>query len=275
MDNKHTLLLILCFWGASIHKIEGANDLYLAGGRSFALSNASLTLVDAYAPHNNQAALAFLDETTFSASYHNLFFLSSIGIKHAALSLNTSFGNVGISYQQIDFAGYYDAKTGFAYARKFSDKFSAAIQFDLLMVRPDVTEKMYYNFTGEISVLAHPSQNLWLAFHMYNPFAVKYQALYYDEDVPVVTRLGFRYAFTPDLFITAEGEGHSVYGFNFKSGFEYQPIEVLSIQAGVGSNPVQISFGAGVKLTKFHINMGLVQTEKAGRSAGFSIDYAF
>lgn len=272
------IVLIFCiFWLASgaFFDSHAANELYPAGGRSFALSNASLTLVDAYAAHNNQASLAYLDKSTFSASYNNLFFFSSIGIKHAALNLTTSLGNLGFSYQQIDFAGYYDAKGGIAYARKFSEKFSAALQFDLLMVRPDVSEKMYYNFTGEISILAHPNTNLWLAFHMYNPFAVSYNTLYYTESVPVITRLGFRYAFSKEVFIALEGEGHSVFGFNFKSGFEYQPVPVVSIQAGVASNPIQISFGTGVTVNNFHINMSLTQTEKAGRSAGFSIDYTF
>ncbi len=264
----------ILFWMHSV-LLFSANDYYHAGGRAFALSNASVTLIDDFAAQNNPAALAFINQSSVSASYKNIFLLSSIGIKHASVHLSRNFGSLALTYQQIDFAGYYDAKSGVAYARKFSDKFSAALQFDLLMVRPDLDEKLHYNFTAEISLLAHPSPNLWLAFHLYNPFAVSYQTLYYTEDVPVVTRLGFRYAFTSQLFVVAEGEGHSVYGMNVKAGFEYRPVEVLSVQVGVGSNPVQVSFGTGVQLHRFHINMGMVHIERAGRSAGFSIAYAF
>lgn len=255
--------------------LNASNEYYSAGGRSIALSNASVTLIDPNAGINNQAALAFYTKTSFSASYKNLFFASSIGIKHALLNIATSIGTWGMVYQQIDFAGYYDAKAGVSYARKFSDKFSAAFQFDFLMVRPDYEEKMYLNYTGEISLLAIPTPQLIIGFHMYNPFAMTYQTLYYDEKVPVVTRLGIRYLFADNFFGTIEAEGHSVYGLNVKAGFEYQVVKSFGVQCGVGSNPIQISFGAGVLVKDFMLNMGIVQTEKGGRSAGVSINYAF
>lgn len=273
--NKPHFIILLYSIGLIFHPAKAANDAYEAGGRSFALSNASVTLVDAYALANNQAATAFLDKSTFAASYRNLFFTSSIGIKHALVGLYSNIGMVGISYQQIDFAGYYDAKAGLSYSRKFSEKFAASLQFDLLMVRPDYEEKMYYNFTGEVGLIAQPSEKLRIGFHLYNPFAMVYKTTYYDEKVPIITRLGLQYHFTDNLFVVLEGEGHSVYGLNIKSGFEYQIIDILAVQAGVSSYPVQISFGTGVQLQNFKVNMGIIQTEKAGRSAGFSLDYSF
>lgn len=273
---KSTFWIICLSSMFCIHiNVKAANDYYAAGGRSFALSNASITLIDAYAGINNQAALAFYNKTSFAASYKNVFFASNIGIKHAMLNMATSIGVWSISYQQIDFAGYYDAKTGFAYSRKFSDHFSAAFQFDLLMVRPDFEEKMYINYTGEISLLAKPTPKLFVGFHIYNPFAIRYQTEYYDEKVPVVARLGIHYQFSDDIFGTIESEGHSTNGLNVKTGFEYQVANAVGIQFGAGSNPIQISFGAGVLVKSLELNMGIVQSERVGRSAGVSINYAF
>lgn len=251
------------------------NDAYPAGARSLALAQITTVLQDEWSGMNNQSASAFYDNSAVAVSYKSMFMLNTIGIKQALVSIKTAAGFVGANFQQLGYAGYLDSKGGIYYARKFGEKFSAGLQFDLLMVKPAYEEAMMYNFTGEISLMALLNPYLTLGFRVFNPIAAVYQTMYFDEPIPVIANCGIKYTISDQVFIAVEGEGHSNKNINLKFGLEYELIESIAVRMGAASEPVQLTFGAGVMLKGVKIDMAIQQVEKIGRSAGISFSYAF
>ncbi len=262
-------IIIALFFSSGLFAV---NDNVATDAPAMGLGGASVALENVYGSFNNQALLGTLKSPTIATSYASRFSLNDARV---AAVWPSSFGTLGLNITHYGSSLYSESKAGLAFSRMFGEHFSAALQADLLSVKPFPGEKSLYAFTAEAALWARPLEDFSIGFHLYNFINAQYETLYHDEAVPVNMKLGLTYTVYDNFLFTAEVENSSLYGTSFRGGMQYKILEKIILRTGGGSNPVLASIGLGVILGKCRIDMAAQAVRDLGKTGGVSLSYAF
>jgi hypothetical protein len=252
--------------------LSASNDPITGGARSLSLGTASLTLSDPYSVLNNQAAMAFQKEISFSLYAEQRFLQSELGYYAGGLTLPTKSGVFGLALNYSGFDLYNEQKLGLAYARLFTKNISGGIQIDYLS-----TSISEYGtaaaLTFELGLLVKINEQLSTAVHVYNPVAVK--SGFDDEKIPTLFRLGLSYEAGKKVLLISEVAKDIDFPARFKAGVEYKIIDVLSLRGGIATNPSQYSLGVGINVKHLKIDLASSYHQLLGFTPAFSLNYVF
>ncbi len=253
-------------------EVKSANDNASGDAPAMGMGGTSVVSNNIYSSNNNQAILALIEKPTIATSYCNRFSLSDMQVMAA---IPFSIGTIGLNVSRYGSSLYSEIKAGASFSRCFGQYFSAALQADLLTVKPSPQGESLYAFTAEIGLWARPLEDLTIGFHIYNFINTKYDALYYSESVPVNMKFGLAYTIFDNFLITGELENSSIYGTSVRAGMEYYIVDQVVIRTGGASNPVLASIGLGVVLGDFHIDVAGQAVRSIGKTGSVSLTYAF
>ena len=243
----------------------------VSGAKGAAMANASNTFQDVFSITSNQAGIAFLENASVGLLAEQRFLSADIRQFGAVAGLPTRFGSFGLLIQTFGFDVYNEQKIGLAYARKLSKKFAIGVQFDYLNTQ--VSE--YGNFNAisfEAGLQTEVLKNLWLGASVSNPFRIEVAP---DEYLPTQFNIGLSYRFSNKILIACEIEKDFEYPTSARVGLDYHIIEPLSIRLGVGTEPVQNSFGIGIHLKQFTLDFAARYHQILGFTPTFSMSYQF
>ncbi|MEZ5195668.1 MAG: hypothetical protein R2764_04515 [Bacteroidales bacterium] len=255
------------------------------GGRSAAMGNASVTLNDFWSVCNNQAGLAFYKNIAAGFYYENRFMVKDLSMRVGAFVLPTGSGVFGLNYNYFGYSQYNQQKIGLAYARSFGDRFSAGIQLDYLSTRIAQDYGSSHAFTFEIGVQSEIVENLFVAAHIFNPVQVKLEDEN-NERIPAVVRFGVSYSVSKDLIIAIETEKDTDFKPLIRGGLEYTIVKEAIVRIGYSTLPATVgsenfsiaslyTFGFGLKLNKFHLDLSSSVHQTLGWSPQVSIIFNF
>lgn len=271
MFSKNFFVLLVFFIPLSSQAI---NDETASGARSAAMGNASVALTDCWAIQNNQAALAYIKHPVAASYYQNRFLIKELGFQQGIFIYPTKFGTLGINASYFGYELYNESRIGLAYARQLGKRISAGLQLDYMNFN---LGEVYGNksvLTFELGALAHISNKVDVGLHIFNPAHVNLTEQY-DEKIPAIIRLGVAYRLAEDLLTVAEVEKNIEYSPNFKAGLEYQLMDKAWIRAGVASNPSLVSFGFGLDMGSFSLDLASSYHSVLGFSPRISLIYNF
>ncbi len=250
------------------------NGNSLAGARSAALSNASVTLTDGWGTFNNQGGLGFLNSPTVGFYFENRFHVKEFSTQAGMLAMPFKPGTLAVSYRFFGFSRYYESKFGLAYGRKFTKRFSAGVQVNYLQTH--IAEGYGNNnaVAAEIGLLAQPIDHFYIGAHVFNPTMTKHHALP-EERIPTVFRLGLSYSFEGKATILFETEKDIILKPAFKGGIEIQAVDNLFLRGGYSSVYEQYSFGLGYKYSKIVVDLAFSRHYVLGFTPSVSVGYEF
>lgn len=242
-----------------------------AGARGLAMGDASVTFRDINSAFSNQAGLAFLDDLSFTAFGEQRFLLAELGSYAAALSYPTSSGTFGLTINYFGYENYNEQKIGLAYARKLFEGVALGAQVDYLGTRiPEYGTAS--NFTFEVGVQADLLEDFVVGAHIFSPVRMKLT----DDDadiIPAQLNVGVAYNPSEKVTIAVEVEKDFDYTAAFKGGVEYHLLDALSLRVGVGTQPIQNSFGLGIHLGDLDIDIAAAYHQYLGFTPGVSVTY--
>ena len=259
-----TLIMII------ISSCFASGENWAIGGRSAGMANASVTLNDLWAIHNNQAGLSEIKNISAGIYYENLYGLKELGLKSGAAVLPTKSGVFGISLSYFGYSQYNENKIGLAYAKSFGNKFSAGIQLDYLSTHIAENYGNTSAIAAEIGLLYKINKKINIGAHVYNPTRTKI-ADYNDERVPTTFRLGLSYLISEKLIVAFESEKDIQYKPSFKAGFEYHAVKQFYFRAGISTNPILNSFGFGLEFKNFNLDFATSYHQALGFTPQVSI----
>ena len=240
-----------------------------AGAKGLALGNTSTTTQDVQSIFGNQAGLAFLEETSFTAFGENRFFIADLNQFSAGAAIPVKNGTFGLAVQYFGFESYNEQKIGIAYGRKLFDKVAIGVQIDYLNLRVPFYGNQG-NVTAEIGLQLPINDKFLVGVHAFTPFTIAWS----EEDfVPTILATGITYQPSEKLSITAEVEKDIDFPVDFKFGIDYKIVELLSLRVGANTYPVQNSFGLGLNLKNLNIDVAMVYHQILGLTTGFSATY--
>lgn len=273
MKNKQLLIIILVF--LSYVGFSQNENLISLGARSTAMGNSSVTLIDVWGVHNNQASLGFIQNSAIGLHYENRYGVSSLGYKSIVGTFKTASGTFGAKLNYQGYSTYNSIETGISYGRNFGEYFALGIQLNYL--HTSLTQD--YGSAGmalaEIGILTKPIENLIIGAHVYNPTMSQYKETENTERIPTILKLGAGYNFDDIAILNAEIVKDIDYPFVFRAGLEFYLVKNFIARAGISSNNSLISFGAGYKTKGFYIDVAFSYHSYLGYSPFITLVYNF
>lgn len=250
------------------------NDNYAIGARSAAMGNASVAMSDVWSTHHNQAGLAFMRQISVGANYENRFLIKELSIKSGVVAIPIKFGTIGLSIRNFGYSLYRENKYNLSFAKAFGDKFAAAFAFNYLTTK--IAER-YGNsaaFVGEVGLQAKPINDLTIGAHLYNPTRAMLSKKA-AERLPTIIRFGINYNLSKKVIFALETEKDLSKKTVFKAGVEYAAVKELYLRMGIATNPVLSSFGFGIHLKNFNLDLAANYHQVLGITSQISLAYQF
>lgn len=255
--------------------LYGGYEPSSGGARSAGMGGAAAGLKGFWSLQNNQAGLAALDAFTVGTFYENRFLINELGFKSIGMALPTATGTFGLSLSQFGYTCYSENKIGLAYAREFTEDFSAGIQLDYLYTHIAEDFEAFGQLSFEIGLQYALNEKIIIGAHVFNPLDIDFIDEEQREEIPSVFKLGLVYYFNDNLLITTEAEKNTMYSLNLKTGIEYTALDFMELRMGVATDPVQFSFGTGFRIRKLKLDIASSYHQVLGFSPQISLVYSF
>lgn len=263
--------ILLAFF--STIAVFASSQNYTGGARAIALSNAFVSVSDTWSTFHNQATLAQLQDLSVGVFYESKYGIDEFALAASSIVLPTKAGTFGLSFYQFGKGTFKEHKLGFAFAKKLSERFNAAVQFDYFTQRMPENADAFSFVTFEIGAIYQPTEQITLGAHSYNPVKNGYN--YPEEKIklPTIYRLGAHYSFDKHILISIETQKESDRDVVMKSGLEFMPLQNLALRFGISGRPVQYTAGLGYRFKNISTDIAFSYHGNLGFTPSVSIQY--
>ena len=244
----------------------------VGGARSAALGLASATLSDVWSAFNNQAGLADLENSSAGVFWENRFLMKELSTQGFAVAIPTKGGTFALSGTNFGYQLYREGQYAISYGRKLADSFNAGLQISYLTTRAGEGYGSTSAVAFQLGFIYELNEQVTLAAHAANPGRAPLSD-YKDERYPTMLKAGASWKFSPKVSMLAEVAKDIDQDVAVRAGLEYRVIEKLYLRGGVGGNDLQTSFGIGLALDEFKIDIASAYHPTLGYSPQISMSY--
>lgn len=243
------------------------------GARSAGLGYTSITLTDIWSAINNQAGLATIDKFGVGLATENKFLLKNLGTKSLVLTLPVFSGSLGASLVQFGESEFNETSIGLAYGMGLSEKISIGIQIFHYAINQNNELGRAGMFSFQGGFIFKENKNLSIAFHFFNPKFITH--VKNNPELAEIFKLGLSYHLSELLSGYVEVQNHNQYGAGVLSGIEYHSPKNLALRIGYTSLTGKFTFGLGLKINGWTIDIGSSMHQSLGYSPQLSLSYEF
>jgi len=245
-----------------------------AGARAAALANASVTLSDLWALHNNIAGISHLEQPALGVYAENRFGVRAFTTVALQVVYPTArYGHYGLSFSRFGDALYSRQHASLGLAHRLG-QFSLGAQVAVWQVGANgygSKKALTLSVGGQAEIMP----GLYFGAYAHNLNQARLAA-FEDERLPTVMKAGLAYRATRRLLLAIESEKHIDYNASFKAGVEYQLLEEkFSLRSGFNSLTHSATFGAGFRARHLQVDYALGSTTLLGMSHHLSLAYGF
>jgi hypothetical protein len=252
----------------------GAGDPGMTGGRAAALGGCTIALSDPWSGFNNPAGLGWQRSIAAGAFYENRYLVSELGDRAAGVILPVRAGTFGVTLQYTGFTLYNEMRAGLAFGRCFSTHFSAGIRIGYLRIHIGEGYGNRNLVTCDIGCQFRPGRKLTAGIHLSNPVPVRISP-HLDEPLPVVIRAGIAWQPATPVTLCLEVEEVLSGTPSVRAGVEYRMAKPVTLRVGFMTNPTAFTFGFGIELSRFRLDLSSSYHLFLGYSPQASMTYVF
>ena len=267
-------LLYLFLTLALAQTAESQNTLAITGGRSAAMGRTGVASTDFWSVYNNQAGLAYIEQSGVGFYYENHFMLNNMNFNQFSAALKTKFGGFGLNVSYSGYSNFNEKRIGLAYGKALGKRFAVGVQLDYLntFIAYDYGSKSMITF--EVGLMARITDDLTLGAHVFNPIKARLSD-YDDERIPAVLNIGLNWKLNSGFVAAIEAESDMINPLVLKGGLEYNVMDLMYLRIGISNNPNIFSFGVGLKLKGFKLDFASSMHQVLGYSPQVSATYEF
>ncbi len=255
--------------------LQAIHDPTNTGAASLGTGTIGVVGTNFHSLHNNQAALAYLPNTTAGIDYNQGFFADkNLSTKTAGFATPTGWGTIGVNIKYFGYQLYNEQKIGLAYGKALGKKLAIGVQLDYFRtyIGNDYGSAQAVSF--EVGVYSKLTDNLELGAHIFNPIGAQ-MGTEYPENIPVAFKLGLLYHVDEHLRLAAEVEKILEEKTNLKFGLEYEIGEFFITRIGVATQPRLFTFGFGIRYKKLIFDIGTGYHQTLGFTPAVSLLFNF
>ena len=266
-------LLIICILQLNFYYSKNSHAQaahFPTGAANAGMAGVSVTSENLWATFNNPAMLARIGQVQAGVNYENRFLVRDLGISSISAVLPTRPGVFGLAFNQFGTNLYNQSFLGLAYGRSFGERFQAGVRLDARHTRLAEHYGQRTDLSFALGFGANLTNDLTLAAALFNPIRIK-AANDFDEKLPAIYRVGLAYRIENNLIVTVEAEKDIRYKPSLRTGVQYKYKEIAALRAGIGTNPLNHSFGFGFNFGSFIFDIAAVRHEVLGYSPQASL----
>jgi len=262
---------VLLFIFPYLNQIFAQNHV---GARLTGIGENGTAVNDVWSMQANPAGISHLIKPTVSIGYAKHLFSNEISTQALVAVVPMSNNYTGFSFQHYGFTAYNELKMGLAYAKKFGNAFTAALNINYHQLK--ITN---YGLKNGLSIdggiLYCYSERLIFGAFVQNPYKQKFSNIDIEAPIPTTFNIGASYHLTDKVLIAAGIDKIVERATAIRMGIEYKIIEILSLRTAISTQPFKQYAGFGLKYEKLSFDMASSYDENIGYSPQISIGYAF
>ena len=163
------------------------------------MGNASSTLNDVWAFHNNPGALGLIENFSIGLSYENRFLLKELQTQSLACAIPLKVGVISVGGHMYGYRKFRSYKGGIGYSMKLAEKLSAGVQINYQGIQLEEYYGSKNTVTAEVGILASISEKWSASAAVFNLGRAKLSS-FEDDRFTTMMRLGSSYQFS-DKFL--------------------------------------------------------------------------
>lgn len=238
--------LYIFFWLLKPDGLRSELDDFYLGSRQAALGNCSLTLIDVWAASHNQACIAFLKKPGTGIYFENRFSIPGLNLNGLSVAYPFKGCTIGGYFRNFGYNILQENTVGISAGKRFGERLSIGIGLNYQHIRPASAEGIIRSVFPGMGFLFRVNKEFIIGGHLNNPLKTR--------GIPTVFGLGFRYNISEKIFISCQTIKKDLIKPEFGAGIEYKIFEVLYLRTGLITNPIQSSFGFGLKAKKIGVD---------------------
>lgn len=260
-----TMLFIFPSWIYAEDLFSYADIRSWSMGKAFAAISSS----------GNPSGYAFETKSTVAANYINRYGMKELSTYSCFAMYRNRVLDTGLYISRFGMNSYNENKASIYFSRQLSAYIAMGIRINYLLWQKHEMENNVHALTADIGMLIKPTEKLTIGIVINNPVrkgVIKGKSVH---KLPAMITTGVSYKPLSTLLLTCEVEKSISEEVYYKAGAEYMPIKELAIRMGIIAKPFVPTFGVGLKLNAFSINLGAKYHNTLGLEYMCGIDYAF
>jgi len=242
---------------------------------SYAAGNASEAREGDWIPFHNPALLEGIANTKIAMLFENRFAVNELSTEAASVQFPINPVKIGVAISHFGFSTYSEMLAGLALAHTFDKLVTLGIQFNYYSACFSREQGNKGAILAQIGLLSEVSSNFYIGFSAFNPTRQKVHYQLVIKDIPSIFNIGTSYRFSKDFVCLTQLTKAIDSNIQWAFGFEYQPVDMLTMRLGGYGSPFIPTLGAGVKMNQFRINVNFERHPLLGITSIGELQYVF
>lgn len=223
----------------------------------------------------NPASEGFSKNRFFSLRYLNRYGIKELSTFAGVVNYPNKYLDAAMYISRFGFKAYHETMISLNVYKKLSSYISLGIRVNYLNLHYSNRESNKGVVSGDIGVLVHPLDNLNFSILAINPMRSGIKIKEEKSNIPVLLLVGASYQIIESFLASIEIEKDFQFPIVGKFGIEYQAIKQLCIRAGIYGKPFTPSFGIGVNLYPFIIDIAFSKHPVLGFRSCCGLQFTF
>jgi len=243
------------------------------GAEATALGGSYVTQHSVFSSRHNVAGIAFLEKNALAVGLRNNYLASNLNDFYLLSAFNLGAGKLGVDFLNYGFEAYQQNEVGLSYALKLNSNwsFGSRLRYANCAIPQESINR--YLISADVGLL-RKSKKWRYAATVQNIIQSKWQGRVVENE-PVILRVGAGYYFSKEAAVSAEFYKSSNAAADFRLGVNYKIVEQLDIRFGFGTLQPNVSFGFGIFVNGFQINVVATWHQQLGLSPVTDLVYAW
>lgn len=239
--------------------------------RAYSMGNTSSVLPG----FTNPASQGFLSSRSLSLEYINRYGIKELSSFAGIVNYPNHYLNTGLYISKYGFDAYNETMVGLNFYKQLSKLICLGVRMNYSGIHYSDDEPDVAAFTGDIGVLVRPADILNISLLIVNPLRTELKMGEEIAQLPNILTMGVSFQPEELFLLTAEIEKDFALPAIYKFGIEYEPIKELSVRAGMWTKPFTPSFGVGLNLQPFTLNMAFSKHPVLGFNSCCGLQFNF
>lgn len=268
---KHLILIVFLQLLAPLSICQAFESDHYVNARSYSMGKTASLLPG----FNNPAASAFFSSRHLSFEYLNRYGIKELSTFAVTVNYPNNYLNTGLYLSRYGFNAYNETLVGLNFYKRLSPLISLGGRVNYLGIHYSDQEPAVAAVTGDVGLLLHPAEKLNVSFLVINPLRTEIKMEDESAELPNVLTMGISYQPEKRFLLTAEMEKDFSFPVIYKLGMEYSPIKQFSVRTGMWTKPFTPSFGVGLNLIPFHIDLAFSSHPVLGFNSCCALQFNF
>ncbi len=235
-----------------IHTCKAQNTHQFVDARAYSMGN-TISVLPGF---TNPAGYGFESSRHIALQYVNRYGIKELSTYAGMVNLPNKYLDTGLYVSRYGFDKYNETMVSMNFYKKLSGYISLGIRINYLNIHYSGRDSNKSLLTGDIGLLTRPVKNCTFSILAINPLQTSFKVGVEELEIPSLLIVGVSYQPVDNFLLTAEIEKDFAYPVVYKTGLEYSPIHQLSVRAGMSGKPFTPSFGIGIHISSFTVDLG-------------------